>query len=158
MPRVPGSPCTYRVQSKFWVCDWRHSCLRWFQSLHRLSDLPTLVQRAQEPNFVVMMKVTVLSWCPAQNVLLRLPGSWVILITCFLPRLWVAMLSSLLDVSFLAAGCGSSHELDYLLQTPGGQDSLTQQMYTELIVCAGRPVEFWPHNTSPALAFLELTV
>lgn len=40
-----------------------------------------------------------------------------------------------------------------LLQTPGGQESLTQQICTELIVCAGHTIMT---KTSPALALLEL--
>lgn len=40
-----------------------------------------------------------------------------------------------------------------LLQTPGGQESLTQQICTELIVCAGHAIMT---KTSPALALREL--
>lgn len=59
-----------RSQSQFCLCDWRHSCLSGFWGLCRIGELPTVVQRAQDPDCVVRMKVMVLSLlsCPKHSV------------------------------------------------------------------------------------------
>ena len=61
-----------RGQSQFCLCDWRHSCLSGSWGLCRISELPTVVQRAQDPDCVVRMKVMVLSLlsCPKHSVYL----------------------------------------------------------------------------------------
>lgn len=91
---------------------------------------------------------------PAPDLLFRSQGSLSHLITKVPPIALDGLLFSLMDVRFLA-GCGSSHKLDQLFQNPGGQESLAQEKYAKLIVCAGHTVMT---KISPALALLDLPV
>lgn len=58
----PWNSSMYRDQSKFWLCDWRDTCLSRFGGLCRISELPKVVQSTQDPDCVVKMEVIVLSW------------------------------------------------------------------------------------------------
>lgn len=134
-----------RGQSQFCLYDWRHSCLSGFWGLCRISEIPTVVQRAQDPDCHQDEGGSPLIAILPKTFCLGLRAAWVMLITQALQLFLVAVFFSLLDVSLNEASYGSSYELDSFCRSLEDK-ILWLWMYIKLIVYVGYPTEYWPHN------------